>query len=252
MIGTRPALQAALALARAGLAVFPCAHNKHPCTPHGFYDVSADAETVQALWRRHAGTLVGIATGKASGIAALDIDAKHAAARQWWAENRHRLPTTRTHRTPGGGLHLIFAHVEGLRCSISRIARGVDVKAEAGYAIWWPAAGRPVLHEGPPACWPAWLLAQLKPPTPPPPSRCIIPDDRRLQQLLHRVATAHEGERNSLTFWAACRFAEMVETDLLGESDALALIVEAAMLAGLPRVEAIAAARSGLRRAGRS
>jgi hypothetical protein len=81
----------------------------------------------------------------------------------------------------------------------------------------------------------------------PPPSRLVIPDDRRLQQLLHRVATAHEGERNSLTFWAACRFAEMVETDLLGESDALALIVEAAMLAGLPRVEAIAAARSGLR-----
>jgi hypothetical protein len=35
---------------------------------------------VQALWRRHAGTLVGIATGKASGLAALDIDAKHAAA----------------------------------------------------------------------------------------------------------------------------------------------------------------------------
>jgi len=121
-----------------------------------------------------------------------------------------------------------------------------------GCAIWWPAAGQPVLRDVQPACWPAWLLAQLKPPTPPPPSRCIIPDDRRLQQLLHRVATAHEGERNSLTFWVACRFAEMVETDLVGESDALALIVEAAMLAGLPRVEAIAAARSGLRAGARS
>ena len=66
------------------------------------------------------------------------------------------------------------------------------------------------------------------------------------------MATAHEGERNSLTFWVACRFAEMVETDLVGESDALALIVEAAMLAGLPRVEAIAAARSGLRAGARS
>jgi hypothetical protein len=179
----------------------------------------------------------------------LDIDAKHAAARQWYAENRNRLLPTRAHRTPGGGLHLIFAHVEGLRCSQSRIARGVDVKAEGGYAIWYPAVGLPVLCEGPLAPWPAWLLAQLKPKAPPPPSRLVIPDDRRLQQLLRRVATAHEGERNALAFWGACRLAEMVGTGLLGESDALALIVEAAMAAGLPRKEAIATARSGMRTA---
>jgi hypothetical protein len=41
----------------------------------------------------------------------------------------------------------------------------------------------------------------------------------------------------------------MVATGLLGESDALALIVEAAMAAGLPREEAIATARSGMRTA---
>ena len=177
------ALKAALDLARTGLAVFPCAHNKKPCTPHAFYDASKDAETVQALWCRHVGTLVGIRTGEASGLAVLDVDAKHAAATQWYAENRNRLLPTRAHRTPGGGLHLIFAHVEGLRCSQSRIARGVDVKAEGGYAIWYPAVGLPVLCEGPLAPWPAWLLAQLKPKAPPPPSRLVIPDDRRLQQL---------------------------------------------------------------------
>jgi hypothetical protein len=243
------ALKAALDLARTGLAVFPCAHNKKPCTPHAFYDASKDAETVQALWCRHVGTLVGIRTGEASGLAVLDVDAKHAAATQWYAENRNRLLPTRAHRTPGGGLHLIFAHVEGLRCSQSRIARGVDVKAEGGYAIWYPAVGLPVLCEGPLAPWPAWLLAQLKPKAPPPPSRLVIPDDRRLQQLLRRVATAHEGERNALAFWGACRLAEMVGTGLLGESDALALIVEAAMAAGLPREEAIATAHSGMRTA---
>jgi len=252
MIGTRPALQAALALARAGLAVFPCAHNKHPCTPHGFYDASADAETVQALWRRHAGTLVGIATGEASGLAVLDIDAKHRDARTWWREHRAELPATRVHRTPGGGLHLVFAHVEGLRCSIGRIALGVDIKASGGYAIWWPAAGLPVLHDGEPACWPAWLLAQLKPKAPPSPSRLVIPDDRRLQQLLRRVATAHEGERNAIAFWGACRLAEMVATDLISTNDAMALIVDAATAAGLPHNEAIATARSALRTAGRS
>jgi hypothetical protein len=149
-------------------------------------------------------------------------------------------------------LHLIFAHAEGLRCSVSRLAHGIDVKADGGCAIWWLAAGLPVLHNGEPACWPAWLLAQLKPKAPPPPSRLIIPDERRLQQLLRCVASAPEGQRNAIAFWGACRLAEMVGTGLLGESDALALIVEAAMAAGLPRVEAITAARSGLRAGARS
>jgi hypothetical protein len=195
------------------------------------------------------GTLVGIRTGEASGLAVLDVDAKHAAATQWYAENRNRLLPTRAHRTPGGGIHLIFAHVDGLRCSQSRIARGVDVKAEGGYAIWYPAVGLPVLCEGPLAPWPAWLLAQLKPKAPPPPPRRVIPDDRRLRQILRRVATAHEGERNDITYWGACRLAEMVGTGLLAEGEATALIVGAAMAAGLPREEAIATARSGMRTA---
>jgi uncharacterized protein YoaH (UPF0181 family) len=44
----------------------------------------------------------------------------------------------------------------------------------------------------------------------------------------------------------------MVATDLISANDAMALIIEAAMAAGLPRGEAIATARSGLRVAGRS
>ena len=246
------ALQAALELARTGLAVFPCAHNKKPCTPHGFYNASKDASELRELWRRHAGTLVGIRTGEASGLDVLDIDAKHAAARQWFAENRDRLLPTRTHRTRSGGLHLIFAHAEGLRCSTSKLARGVDIKADDGCAIWWPAVGLPVLHNGEPACWPAWLLAQLKPKTPPPPSPLVIPDERRLQQLLRCVASAPEGQRNAITYWGACRLAEMVATDLISTNDAMALIVDAATAAGLPHNEAIATARSALRTAGRS
>jgi hypothetical protein len=245
------ALKAALELAGTSVAVFPCAHNKKPCAPHGFLDASKDAATVQELWRRHGGPLVGVRTGAASGIDVLDID-KHRDARQWWAENRHRLPMTRTYRTRSGGLHLIFTHAQGLRCSTSKLAHGIDVKGDDGCAIWWPAAGLPILHEGPPAPWPDWLRAQLKPPAPPPPSRRVIPDDRRLCQLLRRVASAHEGERNAITYWASRRFGEMVATGLISTTDAMTLIVNAATTAGLPRNEAIATARSGLRIAGRS
>jgi hypothetical protein len=146
---------------------------------------------------------------------------------------------------------LIFAHVEGLRCSIGKIVLGVDVRAEGGYAIWHPAAGLPVLHDGEGAPWPDWLRAQLKPPAPPPPSRRVIPDDRRLQQILRRVASAPEGKRNAITYWASCRFSEMVATGLISTNDAMALIVDAATAAGLPHNEAIATARSALRTAGR-
>src|SRR5262249_43596483 len=198
------------------------------------------------------GPLVGVRTGAISGVDVLDLDAKHSDARNWWHAHRAELPVTRVHRTRSGGLHLVFRHAQGLRCSTSKLARGVDVKADGGCAIWWPGAGRPGLDDAARAPWPDWLRAQLKPPAPPPPPRRVIPDDRRLCQLLRRLATSHEGERNDIAYWASCRFSEMVATGLISTREAEALIIDAAMAAGLPRGEAIATARSGLRIAGRS
>jgi hypothetical protein len=100
----------------------------------------------------------------------LDIDGKSGGA-QWFYQNLHRLPETRTQQSRCG-LHLIFQHAEGLTCSRDLIADGVDVRADGGYAVWWPASeGRShgnaghVLREGPIAEWPDWLLelARSKP-----------------------------------------------------------------------------------------
>src|SRR5271168_3008733 len=88
-----------------------------------------------ALWRRYPAPLVGVSTGEPSGIDALDLDAKHPEAAQWWTANRHRLPTTRTR---SGGLHLIFRHQPGVRCWIGRPVPGVDGRGDGGFAIWWP------------------------------------------------------------------------------------------------------------------
>ena len=77
-----------------------------------------------------------------------------------------------------------------------------------------------------------------------------MPDDRRLKQILRRVATAHEGERNAITYWASCRLAEMVTTGLISTNDATAYAIDAAMAAGLPRNEAINTVRSGLQQSG--
>jgi hypothetical protein len=60
------------------------------------------------------------------------------------------------------------------------------------------------------------------------------------------VAGAREGERNSLTFWCACRAGEMVAAGVLSATTAIAVIAEAATRSGLPRTEAERTARSGV------
>jgi hypothetical protein len=45
--------------------------------------------------------------------------------------------------------------------STGKIADGVDVRADGGYAIWWPSTGRPI--EDAPICeWPDWLLVEAR------------------------------------------------------------------------------------------
>jgi hypothetical protein len=246
----RAALHSAIALALGdGYACFPAALNKRPTTPRGFLDATSDPIVLQQLWQHYPGPLVGVRTGAESGIDVLDLDAQHPEAKVWLQQNRERLPATRVHRSRSGGLHLVFEHASGLRCSNGRLARGIDTKGTGGCCTWWPAAGLPVLRDVAPLPWPPWLLARLRPPTPPPaPPRPIVADDHRLQRILRHVAGAPEGSRNRLVYWAGCRLGEMVAAGLLPEASAAESIIEAAVQAGLPRLEAVGAVRSGIRR----
>jgi hypothetical protein len=137
----------------ANLLRFPCTHDKVPLTAHGF--LSARVSPRWDAW-----PLVGVPTGAASGFDVLDIDPP---GRAWYDANFSSLPTTRAHETRRGGLHLLFRHAEGLRCSAGRVAAGVDVRAEGGFVIWWPREGLAV--EDAPICeWPDWLLAEAMEP----------------------------------------------------------------------------------------
>jgi hypothetical protein len=250
----RSVLDAALDLASQGLPTFPCNNLKRPTCPGGFKSATADRERLRTLWGAFPGSLVGVPTGEASGLLVLDVDSKHNEARSWWAECRSELPPTRTHRTRSGGLHLLFRHIAGVPCSVSRLAKGVDVRADGGYIVWWPAAGMPVLHDAPVAELPPWLHRALLPPPPAPP-REVVPisirgNRRALRGLIRVVATASEGERNQTLFWSSCRAAEMIAAGRLNESDARALLVEAAVRAGLPPDEATKTIKSGLRTTG--
>jgi len=248
MSASKLALEAALRLAEQGIPCFPCADSKRPTCPNGFYDATTNPEALRALWAAHPGSLVAVRTGETSDLTVLDIDPKHIEARIWWDENRAALPATRIHRTRSGGLHVLFRYVSGLKCSAGKLALGIDIRSEGGYVIWWPAYGCPVLNDVPTAAAPDWLIEALRPPPSPSPRPVSVPDDRALFGLIRTVAGAAEGERNAITFWAACRAGEMVAAGVLPEETAIALIVEAASRAGLPQAEALRTARSGLRR----
>jgi RecA-family ATPase len=128
----------ALKLVRSGLPVFPCKRDKKPFVKGGFKAATTDPKQIKAWWKAHPSALPGLPTGAVSGVAVLDVDCKNGkdgfkALKQ---AGLHKVAKS-SHRpdTPSGGQHVYFAHVDGLRCSTSKIADGVDVRAEGGYVV---------------------------------------------------------------------------------------------------------------------
>ncbi len=236
------------------LPVFPLQADKKPSPgSHGFKDAIRDPAAIRALWRRYPGPLVGVATGAVSGIAVLDIDVKDGArGMEWFEPNRDRLPETRVHRTQSGGLHVLFRHHEGLSSSQGRIAPGVDVRADGGYAVWWPLErfqARGDLDNL--ADWPEWLLPSASPASAATPVSSAETNrqatSRAIAGVLRTVATAPIGERNAVTYWGAHRLREAVAEGKITAGLARDFLLEAAARAGLPAREASLTINSAMR-----
>jgi hypothetical protein len=227
----------AIALTRRGFAVFPCRSDKAPACPHGHLDASRDPLTVRDLWRRWPGDLIGTPTGTVNGFDVLDVDPRHGGDR-WHTAHAGRLTPTRIHQTRSGGLHIVFLHADGVRNSAGRIAPGIDVRGEGGFVIWWPAAGCSVLHDGPPAQWPKWLLAALVPPPvlqPPVTFQRINSGTRAMrliERALFRVRTAAPGQRHAKLRAAACTLGGLLDTGCFTEAEAERELLAAVRAAG--------------------
>lgn len=146
----------ALEMAALGIPTFPCNAEKRPCCKGGFYAATTDTAEMHKLWARSPGPLIGMPTGPASGLDLLDIDPRHDGL-DWLAEFAGNLPYTRTIQTRSGGIHFFYNHLPGMRNSESKIAPGVDVRGDGGYAVLWLPSGGALIRNDPLADWPEWL-----------------------------------------------------------------------------------------------
>jgi hypothetical protein len=95
--------------------------------------------------------MIGVATGAINGIIAFDVDPRNGGDRTF-AEEFSWLPATRTHRTGGGGQHLIYRYPQGgIGNFKGREGRspGIEILSN-GYGVAWPPSpGYTVIDDRP-------------------------------------------------------------------------------------------------------
>jgi hypothetical protein len=135
----------ALALARAGIAVFPCGPDKKPLVKWRNV-ASRDVRVIADLWSAHPGALPGIDLGKAD-LVVLDgdrhggPDGRLALRQLLLSQNGFDGRAAPTVFTPGNGVHVYFRQ-NGRSLSNTRgnLPEGIDVRGAGGFAIGPDAA----------------------------------------------------------------------------------------------------------------
>jgi hypothetical protein len=117
---------------------------KHPRVSGWTERASTDPEEIAGWWRRWPEANVGVVTGAASGIVALDVDPEHGGAAT--LRRYGSLPETAQSLTGGGGWHYLFRHPDGeVPNSAGELGPGLDIRGDGGFVVAPPsvhASGR--------------------------------------------------------------------------------------------------------------
>lgn len=144
-------VKTALALADAGVPVFPC-KNKMPVIGRGFRNASTDRDTILRWFRNDNHSQLAFKPGDA-GLLVLDVDI---GANE---KDLQQLPPTYTIGTPSGGRHLYF------RCDADygnrKFAAKIDTRNANGYVLIPPTEGYTVINSIEPAPLPQWVADRL-------------------------------------------------------------------------------------------
>lgn len=264
-----PARPARLSSFYAELAwrLIPIGPDKRPRLKGWPEAASPDPEQWREWMSRWRDAALALATGPASGVLVVDVDApgpEHeadgTAALARLEEELGPLPPAPTAATPSGGLHFFYRWPPGRDRIPSRpLLPGVDLKASGGL-VTLPCGPRtpgrrwlalPGLELGLPELPVRWLARVLPlPPVPRPrPVWRDPPGDRyaaaALRSAADRVAAAAPGTRNATLFKEAASLARL---EALAAEAIAARLEEAALAAGLEAREARATIRSALAR----
>jgi len=232
----------------------PC-HGECGRFGHGVYDASTDPRRIRELfaaapWATGYGIACGLHPHHLIGV---DLDTKSgtdssAALRELALRHLFTIPETVVVLTPSGGRHLWLSGPPDVVVpnSASRLAPGIDIRGAGGYLVGpGSRTGHGVYETAPgtsrlaPASCPSELLRLLLPPprTHPGPSTTGRQGQEQGpgqgQGLVQFVLAAHEGQRNTRLFWAACRAHENGIGPRL-----TAQLVQAAVRTGLTEREA--------------
>ncbi|MDO9104821.1 MAG: bifunctional DNA primase/polymerase [Methylovulum sp.] len=118
-----------------------CKPGKHPLTKNGVKDATINPEVITTWFSRWPYANIGIATGKVSGILALDIDPRHGGddSLDVIIQNNGRIPDDVMAITGSGGKHYLFKYPEKIgRCS-TNLWPGIDTRGDGGYIVVAPS-----------------------------------------------------------------------------------------------------------------
>jgi hypothetical protein len=228
------------------LHIIHCDDDKRPMGwGHGWGDAVADPASIAKL---RTGPLVGVATGFINGIVVVDIDPRHGGDKTF-TEHLSWLPPTRTHRSRGGGQHLVYRYPPQGICNFTGTARnglpGIELKSDGLGVVWPPSPGYSVIDDRPVADFPERLRDAISRGALSPgvdatngtgdsngtketkendaPARTNLSGvqptrniRKRTDRVLNVVQSARAGDgRNKKLYWAARRFGEMIAEGLV-------------------------------------
>lgn len=238
---------------------------KTPYTSNGLRGATKSERIIREWWRRTPDAMVAVPTGAAIDAWVLDLDRKPGVGdgHDWLAdmEAKHGpLPETARATTMGGGTHIFFRHVEGIR-NRGSLGVAVDVRGEGGYVV----APGSVAADGRRYEWtseaeiadaPQWLLDLV---CPPPVTHTAQPYSYRPGGNDHYVESAMRAELEVLASAApGCRgyqlnasafaLGTLVGAGALSRSDAEARLYDAAVACGVAKKDGERETRSKIRR----
>jgi Bifunctional DNA primase/polymerase, N-terminal/Primase C terminal 1 (PriCT-1) len=139
-----PLGDAAVRLGARGLRVFPCwPRRKEPAIRDNLRLAAVDETVIRRLWGTQGAYNVAIATGRASGVWVLDVDADHGGEQtlRGLEEKHGALPPT-VEVITGAGRHLYFKWPDGVEVRNAQHRDdlpGVDWRGEGGYVLAPPS-----------------------------------------------------------------------------------------------------------------